>query len=124
MALTLNSEEGFTIQIHFRLQGPDAPSLAAQAFSFKVKVYIKEVTSGMSSLLVSYTSNLAKDVVAYTVQMQPQSLPGGLYRLTTLVTLDAPIKLAGFFEGPIVEVAGIQSPAPPSAAESDIPLSP
>ncbi len=123
MALTLNSDEGFTIQTRFWLHGPDAPSLAAQALSFKVKVYIKEITGGMSSLLATYTANLAKDVVAYTAQTQPLSLPGGLYRLTTLVILDTPIKLAGFLEGPIVHVAGIQSPVAP-AAEPDIPLSP
>jgi len=107
MALTLNSDEGFTIQTRFRLHGPDAPSLAAQAFSFKVKVYIKEITVGMSSLLATYTANLVKDVVAYTAQTQPISLPGGLYRLTTLVTLEAPVKLAGFLEGPVVQVAGV-----------------
>ena len=123
MALTLNSDEGFTIQTRFRLQSRDAPSLAAQALPFKIKVYAKEVTSGRSSLLATYTANLVKDVVAYTAQTQPLSLLGGLYRLTTLVTLDAPIKLAGFFEGPIVDVAGDQSPIAP-AAESGIPLSP
>lgn len=123
MTLTLNSDEAFTIQTRFRLQGPDAPALAAQAIPFKVKVYSKEITSGTSSLLASLTANLAKDVAAYTAQTQPLSLPVGLYRLTTLVTLDAPIKLAGFLEGPIVDVVGIQSPAAP-AAEPDIPPSP
>lgn len=123
IALTLNSDEGFTIQTRFRLQGPDAPSLAAQAFSFKVKVYIKEVTSNMSKLLSAYSAKLVKDVLEYTTQTQPLSLPGGLYRPTTLVTLDTPIKLAGFLDGPVVQVAGIQSIVAP-VAEPDISLSP
>ena len=107
MALILAPDESFQIQIRFRLQGPDALSLAVQPLPFNIKVYTKEVTSGKSSLLTTYSTNLVKDAVAYTAQTQPLSLPGGLYRLTTLITLEAPVKLAGFFEGPVVQVAGV-----------------
>jgi len=107
MALTLAPDESFQIQIRFRLQGPDALSLAVQPLPFNIKVYTKEVTSGRPSLLTTYSANLVKDAAAYTAQTQPLSLPGGLYRLTTLVTLEAPVKLAGFLEGPVVQVAGV-----------------
>ena len=120
MALTLASDEGFQIQIRFLLQGPDTLSLAVQPLPFNIKVYTKEVTSGRAGLLTTYNANLVKDVEAYTTQTHPLSLPGGLYRLTTLVTLEAPVKLAGFLEGPIIDVADIQS-AVILAAESDIP---
>ncbi|MBI1880746.1 MAG: hypothetical protein HYR94_21425 [Chloroflexi bacterium] len=112
MALTLNPTEAFVVQTRFELQGLQAPALTAQASSYEMHVYAHEVTSGTSKLLTSYRGNLVGDVLEYTTQMQSPGLSPGLYRLVTLVTLQEPAKMIGHYEGPIIQVVGVEQPTP------------
>jgi len=105
MTLILNSEEAFLVQARFQLQGPEAPSLRAWESSFEIKVFVKELTSGKSRLLTTYNANLVKDVLEYTAQIQVPGLSTGIYQLITLVTLH-PLNMAGYHEGPIIQVLG------------------
>jgi len=130
MTLTLSPDEPFLVQARFKLQGPEAPSLTAQKSSYEMKVYAKEVTSGTSRLLDTHSANLVKNLLEYTPIIQALGLPIGLYCLTTLVTLHTKetlrrgfsyvgtrdvAKMAGYNEGPIVQVAGVQPPVHPAA---------
>lgn len=115
MTLMLSPNETFVVQARFQLQGPEAPSLTAQESSFEMKVYANEVTGSTSRLLTTHRANTVKGVIAYTAQTQVPGLSPGLYRLFTLVTFRAPINLAGYHEGPIVHVAGVQPLVNPTA---------
>lgn len=107
MALILDPDEDFVVQAHFQLQGPDALSLAADEFSYEMKVYASELTSGKSRLLTTHRANLVKDVLEYDAKAQAPSLSSGLYRLITLVTLHAPLKIAAHHARLIIHVAEI-----------------
>lgn len=120
--LVLSPDEAFVLQARFQLEGPEALSLTAQESSFEVKVYAREVNSGTSTLLTTYSADLVRDVFEYSTQMQVSGLSPGLYRLRTLVTLRAPINMRGHHEGSIVHVAGIQQSINPVAALT-VPLS-
>lgn len=114
-ALVLNADEAFVVQARFRLEGPEALSLTAQESSFELKVSAYEVTCGASTLLTTSTEKLVEDVLDYTPQKLVPGLPSGLYRLVTLVTLQAPTKMVGHYDGPIVQVAGVQPSVNPAA---------
>jgi hypothetical protein len=114
MTLTLDPDEDFVVQARFQLQGPDAFSLTADEFSYEMKVYANEVTSGTSKLLTTHSANLVKDVLEYTPQADVSGLSPGLYRLVTLVTLHTPIKMAARHTRLIIHVAGIQASTNPA----------
>jgi len=120
-ALVLSPDEAFVVQVRFQLQGQEALSLTAQESSFEIRVYAREVTRGTSTLLTTHRANLVRDVLEYTPQMQVPRLSLGLYHLVTLVTLHAPINVAGHHEGPIVHVFGTQpSPNPGAPLEPSL----
>lgn len=98
MTVTLTPEESFVVQARFQLQGPDARSLTARESSYSMTVYAKEVTSGKSMLLTTYSAELIRDVVEYAAPTKMPGLPPGLYHLFIVVILRAPIKMAGFYE--------------------------
>jgi hypothetical protein len=104
MALLLSSKEPFVVQARFQLQGPDARSLTVKQSSYETKVYANSVTSSESKLLATYSGSLAKDVLEYTAQMHVPGLSPGLYHLVTRVSLGAPNRLAGYYEGPVIRV--------------------
>jgi hypothetical protein len=104
MTLILIREEPFVVQARFQLQGPEAPSLTAQEPSYKMKVYANEVSSGKSQLLTTYSAELIQDVSQYLAPATMPGLPPGYYRLFTLITLGKPLKLAGYYDGPVVQV--------------------
>jgi len=106
--LTLSPQEAFMVQASFRLQDPEASSLAAKETLYEIKLYANDVNRGKSLLMTTYRENLVKGVLEYTTQLQVTGLSLGLYRLLTLVTLQAPINMAGYYEGPVVEVVEIQ----------------
>ena len=112
--LTLSPDEPFVIQAHLHLEGPEAPSLTAQAATLEMRVYAHEVTRGTSTLLITYSENLVENILEYTPQVLVPGLPPGLYRLVTLVTLQAPTKVVGHHDGPIVQVIGVQLSANPA----------
>lgn len=121
-ALVLSPDEAFVVRARFRLHGREAPSLTAQESSFVMKVSAYEVTSGTSTLLITCRENLVNDILEYTPQALAPGLPPGLYRLGTLVTLQAPTRMVGYHDGPIVHVFGTQPSAnPPIPLE--VPLS-
>jgi hypothetical protein len=111
----LDPSQAFVVQARFQLQGAEAPSLTAQASSYEMQVYAHEVTSGASRLLASYKANLVENVLEYTPQTQAPGLSPGLYRLVTLVRLQAPSNVMGHHEGPVVHVIGVRPSINPAA---------
>lgn len=103
-SLILNSNEAFWVQIRFQLQGPDASSVVAQRPPYEMKVYAYSVISSAPQLLTTYNAVLAREVLDYVTQIQVPRLSPGLYRLFTLATLRAPVKMAGSYDGPIIHV--------------------
>jgi hypothetical protein len=104
ITLTLSRDEAFAIQVHFHLQGSGALALAAQGSSFEIKAYANEMTVGTPRLLTTFSANLVKGAFDYTAQMQAPGLPSGLHRVVTLLTLDTPVKMVVYHEGPVVEI--------------------
>jgi len=104
----LNPGEGFMVQVRCRLHGPEARSLTVQGSSFDTRVYAREVTTGALTLLTSHSENLVGDVLEYRLQERVPGLPPGLYRLLTLVTLQAPTKMVAHYDGPVVQIAEAQ----------------
>jgi hypothetical protein len=122
-ALALSPGGAFMVQARFQLQGPETSSLTAQEPSFQVQVYAREVISGgPSNMLTTYEANLVEDVLEYTPLVQVPGLSPGLYRLITVVELQAPITMRGRYEGPIVEVIGLQSSGNP-VTSLEVPMS-
>ncbi len=121
-ALMLNADEAFEVQVRFQVHGPEAASLTVQGSSFDMRVYTREVTSGRSTLLITYSENLVENVLEYKPQRLVPGLPPGLYRLVTLVSLQAPTKMVSHYDGPIVQVAAVQPSVNP-AAPLEVPLS-
>jgi len=112
-ALVLNPDEAFVVQARFRLS-PEALSLTAQESAFQVRVLARELTSGTSTLLATHKGSLARDVLEYPVKTQAPGLSPGLYRLLTLVRLQAPINMLGHYERPIIRVTGVQPSVNPA----------
>lgn len=104
LALILRSEEPFGLKAHFQLQGPEAQLFSNQEISFELKVYANEITSSKSKLHTTYSGNVIENMLAYTIPIEVPALSLGLYRLFTVITLHAPIKLAGFYGKTIIHV--------------------
>jgi hypothetical protein len=104
MTLTLTAEEPFLVQTHFHFRGLDARPLTPWERSYEMKVYAHEITRGQSSLITAFGATLMEDVAGYTAPAQVPGLPPGVYRLFTVVTLGAPIKVAGFYSKTIIQV--------------------
>jgi len=104
MTLILTPEEPFVVQARFQLKNFEAPFLAVQEFSYEMKVYANAVTSGKSKLLTTYQARLIQDVLEYVAPAEVPGLSPDLYRLFTVITLRAPIKMAGFYGKTIIHV--------------------
>ena len=104
MGLTIISEEPFIVQARFHLQGSEAQSLTNQEPFYEMKVHVNEITSGKFKLLSTYRAKLIQNVLEYTVPTEISGLSHGLYRLFTVVTLGADIKVAGYHDGPMLQV--------------------
>ena len=115
IAWSLNTEEDFVVLVSFQLQGPEAPSLTAEESAYEVKVYANKIASKESKLLATYSGNLVKDDLEYTVQTEVPGLSSGPYSLVTVVTLDPPKQLAGYHEGPIIKVVDLQPSVIPNS---------
>lgn len=111
-ALVFNPNEAFVIQPCFQLQGAMATSLTTQESSYEVNVYAYDMTCGASKLLTSHKANLVKEVLGYAVPLQAPGLSPGLFRLMTVVTLQAPDKTMSYHEGPVIQVTGTGQPTP------------
>ncbi len=114
MAFALNSAEAFIVRVRFRLQGPAAPALAAQASPYEIHLYAHDVTDGTSALLGTHRGALAAGVLDYVTQKQVSGLSAGLYRLVTLVKLPSPAKLVAYHERPVIHVSEVGEPTPES----------
>jgi hypothetical protein len=97
-------EESFAIEARFQLQSSETRSLTAQKSAYEMKVYANELASGESKLLTTCSESLVKDVPEYTAQTAVPGLSPGVYSLVTLVTLGAPNRLAGYHDGPVIQV--------------------
>jgi hypothetical protein len=117
----LSSDEAFVLQASFHL-GAEVIPLTAQKPPFEMRIYAYEMTSGKPTLLSTHQGNLVEDVLDYAPETQVPGLPLGLYRLITLVTLQAPVTMVGCHEGPIVQVIGSSLSANP-VAPLETPLS-
>jgi hypothetical protein len=106
MTLTLKPDEDILVQIHFRLEGPDASSATAQESSFQIKVFAQELTGGTSKLLTIYKANLVNDVLEYAPQVKIPGLSPGIYHLIIWVTLRTPMRLAAYHESLVIHVYG------------------
>lgn len=104
MNLTVMSGEPLIVQARFQLQGLEARSFTAQEPFYEMKVYINEITSSTPKLLTTYRAKLIQNVLEYTVPTEVSGLSHGLYRLFTVVTLGADIKMASHYDGPMVQV--------------------
>jgi len=104
MTLILMHEESFIVQAGFHLQGREARFLTAQEPSYEMKVYANEITSSKSKLLTTYCAGLTQGVLQYSVLAEMPRLLPGFYRLFTLVTLIKPLKIAGYYDGPVIQV--------------------
>jgi hypothetical protein len=105
--LTINPNEDFLVEVNFRLEGTDAPSIVRQGSLYEIKVYANDITGGGSVMLASHQANLLKEIFEYKSQIMVNGLPPGPYRLVTLVTLNEPILIGSFYEGLFVRVAEI-----------------
>jgi hypothetical protein len=115
----LSAGEAFVVQAGFQVQILEAPSLSVQDYSFEVKVFAYEVTSGTSRLLTTHRVALVENVSEYTAQIQAPALSRGLYRLTTLVRL---LNMLDHKDGPVVHVTGVR-PSDNSTAPQKVALS-
>jgi hypothetical protein len=117
----LSSDEAFVLQASFHL-GAEVIPLTAQKPPFEMRIYAYEMTSGKPTLLSTHQGNLVEDALDYAPETQVPGLPLGLYRLITMVTLQAPVTMVGCHEGPIVQVIG-SSPSANPVAPLETPLS-
>ncbi len=104
MAHTLNREEAFVVEARFQLQDSGVPSLGVPDSPYEMKVYVSEVTSGRSRLLITYSATLMPDVLEYAAQANAPGLSTGVYHLFTLVTLGEPRGVSGHHDGPVIRV--------------------
>jgi hypothetical protein len=100
-ASILNCEEVFVVEARFRLRGSAVPSPGAEGM---MKVYVSEVTSGKSQLLTTCKAILTYDELEYAVLAEAPGLPPGIYRLFTHITLNTPIRVVGYHDGPVIRV--------------------
>ena len=110
--LTITPNEDFLVEVSFRLEGTEAPSIMHQGSLYEIKVYANDMTGGSSVMLARHEANLIKEIFEYKNQISVSGLPPGLYRLVTLVTVNEPILLGSFSEGPFVRVAEIWQSIP------------
>jgi hypothetical protein len=102
--LILARKEAFILQVDFLLQGFGAYSLAAQGYSYEIKIISQELTEGRCTMVTKHTAKLTTNQLLYMI---PISIPGfsvGLYRLTTVVIISAPNRIGGFYAKTLVDV--------------------
>ena len=104
LTLVLPAEEPFIVQARFQLHGLGSHPLTTHGTRFDLKVYASEITSGKSKPLTTYNAELVHDMLEYQVKAGVSGLPSGFYRLFILVSLGEPIQVAGYHDGPVIEV--------------------
>lgn len=93
---TLTSGEPFVVQACFQLVGPEALALTDQEPSYEMRVYVYEVMTGNSRLLINCREKLIPKILEYIAPAEVPELLPGLYHLFTIIILGAPIKIAGY----------------------------
>jgi len=104
ITILLAREEPFAVQIHFQIHGQNVQLPALQESTFETKIFASEVSSGKSQLLKTHSARLNQHVFKYTVPIDMDGLPFGLYRLSAVVTLQRPINLMGFYGKTMIQV--------------------
>jgi hypothetical protein len=95
----------FTVQIHFRLQGPRARALTMHKSPFEARVYAEDLTTGARRLLAVESASLVESRLDYQVEMPSSGLSSGQHRLLTLVAIHTPINMIDHHYGPLLSVA-------------------
>ncbi len=100
----LDQDETFTLQVHFRLQGPRARALTMHKSPFDARVYVEDLTTGARRLLAVDSASLVEGKLDYAIEMPAPGLSSGQHRLLTLVTIHAPINMIEHRRGPVLQV--------------------
>jgi hypothetical protein len=100
----LDPNQAFTLQVHFRLQGPNARALTTHKSPFDARVYAEELTTGARKLLAVDSSSLEEGKLDYAIEMPAPGLSSGQHRLLTLVAIHAPINMIDHHRGPVLDV--------------------
>jgi hypothetical protein len=100
----LDPNEAFTLEVHFRLQGPRARALTMRKSSFDARVYAEDLTTGARRLLAIDSASLVEGKLDYAIEIPAPGLSSGQHRLLTLVTIHAPINMIDHRAGPVLDV--------------------
>lgn len=107
-SMVIDPQKEMEIRADLQLRGPEALQLSERQDKYEVKVYARNVTNGVSTVLATFRDHLLKGVVDYSVKLISARLDPGVYRLLTLAILDSPNQLAAHFDGPAIQVTGLE----------------
>jgi hypothetical protein len=113
-ALVLPGDSAFVVRVSFRLQGVDLSALAGTPYT--TEVYAHGVTSHTSVCVASATAELVEDRPDYTSLLRADGLPSGIYRLATLITFPKPLRMAGYHNGPVIQVSAASATSIPEVS--------
>lgn len=101
----LRSGEPFALGVSFGLAGLAAADLAKQPVSYLAQFHARDLATGATIPLGETDLNaLAEVKLAYNAMLPKASLPPGIYRLRTLVTLQGAHAIPGYLEVPMMQV--------------------
>jgi hypothetical protein len=107
-SMVVDAKKEMEIRVDLHLRGPEALQLSERQDKYEVKVYARKVTNGESTVLATFRDHFLKGMVDYSVKLISAKLEPGVYRLLTLAILDSPKQLAAHFDGPAVQVMGLE----------------
>ncbi|HLO15135.1 MAG TPA: hypothetical protein VK206_09920 [Anaerolineales bacterium] len=102
--LIVIDDDPFVVRTYFKLQGPDVQFIFTQKSSFEIKIYATEFSSGNVKLITIHRTRVIPNNLEYTFPIEVSGLSQGLFRLFTIVTLNADIKMVGYHDGPTFQV--------------------
>jgi hypothetical protein len=107
-SMVIDPQKEMEIRVDLQLRGPEALQLSERQDKYEVKVYARNVANGESTVLATFRDHFLKGVVDYSIKLISARLEPGVYRLLTLAILDSPKQLAAHFDGPAVQVMGLE----------------
>lgn len=108
----IERDDDFHVIVNWNLTGPLAPFMAGE---FTVKVYVEDIAA------TNYQGQIGPTMIVNLNEAPPVlnrpyhrdftithgTIPAGVYRLTTVLTyanLGVPLEMAGFVEGPLIQL--------------------